>query len=119
MTDVTLKRRALLLQAGAAAAGSLLATRMDRRAVAAEAAGKEMGMMGHGAADGYVMHTAVTQRCGTCEFWGGPRRLAADGNTVTVTGLGWCNNPQSANYQKMTSPEHGPMAVWKRWSLIR
>jgi hypothetical protein len=56
--------------------------------------------------------------CATCEFWGGPRRLARDGKTVTMTGFGWCNNPQSQNYQKMTSPEHGPMAVWKKWQLI-
>lgn len=74
--------------------------------------------MGHGGADGYVLDGSVKQRCGTCDFWGGPRRLTEDGKTVTITGLGWCNNPKSRNYQKITSPEHGPMAVWRRWSLI-
>jgi hypothetical protein len=33
--------------------------------------------------------------------------------------LGWCNNPQSPNYQKTTGPEHGPMGVWKKWELMK
>jgi len=117
MTDAREERRAFLLKA-CAVAGSMLAVGVVRQAVAAEQEGKEM-QMGQGGTDGYVMHSNVTQRCATCEFWGGPRRLAQDGKTITITGLGWCNNPQSANYLKMTSPEHGPMAVWKKWQLIR
>jgi len=116
MMDLKVERRALLLKTCAVAAGSVLAASIVRPAVAAE--GKEAEMMGQGGTDGYVMNSSVAQRCATCEFWGGPRRLAQDGKTITITGLGWCNNPQSANYQKMTSPEHGPMAVWKKWQLI-
>ncbi len=108
-----MERRAFLMATGALAAGSLLTVSAAGRAVAAEHAA-----MGHGGVDGYVMDSTVEQHCATCEFWGGPRRLAADGKTITVTGLGWCNNPQSGNYQKLTSPEHGPMAVWKKWSLL-
>lgn len=48
----------------------------------------------------------------------GERRLAKDGATLTVMGLGWCSNPKSPNYQNLTSPEHGPMDVWQKWSLI-
>ena len=118
MTDLSVERRAFLLKTGAVAVGSMLAAGGVRQAVAAEPEGKAMEMMGQGGPDGYVMHSNVVQRCGTCEFWGGPRRLAQDGKSITITGLGWCNNPQSANYQKMTSPEHGPMAVWKKWQLI-
>jgi len=117
MTDFRADRRAFLMKSGAVAAGSVLAAGIVGKATAAEHEHEheQMGMMGH---DGYVLDSSVTQRCGTCEFWGAPRRLAADGKTVTITGLGWCNNPKSPNYQKMTSPEHGPMAVWKKWSLL-
>jgi hypothetical protein len=103
--------RRTLLRTGAVAAGSLLVA-------GAAAAASHEGMLGQGARDGYVMASDVTQHCATCEFWGGPRRLAADRKTITVTGLGWCNNPASPNFQKMTSPEHGPMEVWKKWQVL-
>jgi hypothetical protein len=74
--------------------------------------------MGRGGTDGYVMESSVTQRCATCEFWGGGRRLSSDRKSITVTGLGWCNNPASPNFQKLTSPEHGPMDVWKKWQAL-
>jgi len=32
--------------------------------------------------------------------------------------LGWRNDPASPNNQKLTSPEHGPMDAWKKWSLL-
>ena len=66
-------------------------------------------MLGRGGSDGYIMDASVKLHCGTCEFWGGPRRVLEDSKTLTITALGWCNNPASPNYQKMTSPEHGPM----------
>ncbi len=106
-------RRAFLRSTGAVAAASLLAGPFAGRV-----AGMEHAAMGHGATDGYVMPSTVTKHCATCEFWGGPRRLSPDGKSITVTGLGWCNNPSSGNYQKLTSPEHGPMEVWKKWSLL-
>ncbi len=118
MTDFRADRRAFLMKSGAVAAGSVLAAGIVGKATAAEHEHEKMEMMGHGGADGYVLNSSVTQRCGTCEFWGAPRRLAEDGKTVTITGLGWCNNPKSPNYQKMTSPDHGPMAFWKKWPLI-
>ncbi len=77
-----------------------------------------MGMLNHGARDGYVISADFKQHCGTCEFWGGPRRIAENGKTLTITGLGWCNNPASPNYQKMTSPDHGPMSTWKKWMVL-
>jgi hypothetical protein len=118
MSDVSMQRRAFLAKTWVLAAGSVLAAGMVEHAMAVEHEGEAMEMTGQGGVDGYLLKSSVAQRCGTCEFWGGPRRLAEDRKTITVTGLGWCNNPQSRNYQKMTSPEHGPMAVWKRWQLI-
>jgi hypothetical protein len=119
MADFRADRRAFLRKGGAMAAGSMLAAGLAGHAAAAEHEHEKMEtMMGHGGTDGYELDSSVTQRCGTCEFWGAPRRLSEDGKTVTITGLGWCNNPKSRNYQKMTSPEHGPMAVWRKWPLI-
>jgi hypothetical protein len=77
-----------------------------------------MGAMGHGEAGGYVMATGIAKHCGTCEFWGGPRRISQDGKTITITGLGWCNNPKSPNYQKITTPDHGPMDTWRKWGAL-
>jgi hypothetical protein len=75
-------------------------------------------MFGRGGADGYLMETTLTRHCGTCEFWGGPRRVSEDSKTLTTTGLGWCNNPSSPNYQKLTSPDHGPMDTWRKWRVL-
>ena len=57
-------------------------------------------------------------RCATCEFWGGQRKVSEDGKSVVVSSLGYCSNPKSPNYQKVTGPQTGPMAVWKKWGAI-
>jgi len=115
MTDRKEERRAFLVRIAAAVAGTMVAIRAIPSALAAE---PDMAMTGAGGADGYVMQSSVAQRCATCDFWGGPRRISRDGKSITVTGLGWCNNPKSENYEKITSPDHGPMAVWKKWQAI-
>jgi hypothetical protein len=56
--------------------------------------------------------------CATCRFWGGTRRAAEDKKTVFCQSLGWCNNPDSPNYQTMTTPETGPMKTWKKWEAL-
>jgi hypothetical protein len=61
------------------------------------------------------MDSAVSKHCATCEFWGGPRRLSSDRKTITLKALGWRNNPDSLNFQKLTSPDHGPMDAWEKW----
>jgi hypothetical protein len=66
----------------------------------------------------YPMAADVTGRCGTCRYWGGMRKLSEDGETVLIQSMGWCNNPKSVNYQKLTTAESGPMPAWKRWELI-
>jgi hypothetical protein len=114
MKNVVRDRRTFLQQVCVVAAGSALAGPLAGRATGAEHA----GALGRGGTDGYVMDATVARHCATCEFWGGARRLAADRKSLTVTGLGWCNNPQSPNYQKLTSPEHGPMDVWKKWAVL-
>ena len=86
-------------------------------AAAAQKQSMEMGA-GHAESDGYVMDVTTTGHCATCEFWGGPRRIAADRKTVITTGLGWCNNPSSPNFQKQTTPDHGPISMWKKWQAL-
>ena len=113
MTSFGSDRRAFVRLTGAIA-GAVLAGPLVGRASGAA----DHDAMGHGGSDGYVMEATVANHCATCEFWGGPRRISADRKTLTVTGLGWCNNPASPNYQKLTSPEHGPMDVWKKWQVL-
>lgn len=57
-------------------------------------------------------------RCVTCEFWGGIRRVSKDGKSVMVESLGYCSNPESANYQNTTTPMNGPMKAWRRWQAL-
>jgi hypothetical protein len=111
MNKVKTGRRTFLLKASVAVGAALLAP-----AVIASAAAETM--IGRGGSDGYIMDTTVTRHCGTCEFWGGPRRVSEDSKTLTITGLGWCNNPSSPNYQKLTSSDHGPMDTWRRWRVL-
>ncbi len=116
MTD----RRAFVRAAAVLLGGSALLPAMVGAAEAAPQAGQSQGMamsVGHAEADGYAIEATTTAHCATCEFWGGPRRISQDRKTITTTGLGWCNNPASPNYQKQTTPDHGPMplSVWKKW----
>ncbi|MGE0372746.1 MAG: twin-arginine translocation signal domain-containing protein [Gammaproteobacteria bacterium] len=112
MDSLASSRRQFIVKASALAAG------MAGGPVLATEHGTHGAMLGHGGEQGYVMRADVTQHCATCEFWGGQRRLNAERTEVTVGGLGWCNNPQSPNFQKLTSPEHGPMQVWKKWGAL-
>ncbi|KOR29827.1 hypothetical protein TI03_01285 [Achromatium sp. WMS1] len=62
---------------------------------------------------------AVTEeRCATCEYWGGIRQISEDGQAVICNGTGWCNNPESRNYRRMTKPNQGPMPAWKQWGAL-
>jgi hypothetical protein len=115
MNEVTPNRRVFLVKSAAVVVGSVLGWAAPRSIARGE---ESMGAMGHGEAGGYVMATDISKHCGTCEFWGGPRRISSDGKTITVTGLGWCNNPNSPNYQKMTTPDHGPMDTWRKWGAL-
>jgi len=117
MDEVTTGRRMFILKACAAVAGAALGPAVIGTAVAAAQESHET-MLGRGGSDGYIMDASVKRHCGTCEFWGGPRRVSEDSKTVTITGLGWCNNPASPNYQKLTSPEHGPMDTWRKWRVL-
>ena len=67
---------------------------------------------------GFKIDSATEYKCATCNFWGGIRKLSEDSKTITTQSLGWCNNPKSHSYQKMTPPDYGPMKAWKKWGAL-
>lgn len=68
--------------------------------------------------DTFVVNANEENICATCRYWGGVRRVTEDKQTVYCESLGWCNNPDSYNYQKKTTPVAGPMKKWKKWEAI-
>ena len=66
----------------------------------------------------YEMPSVTEGKCATCSYWGGIRKLSKDGKSVISQSLGYCNNPESHNYHKTTTPETGPMKKWRKWEVI-
>ena len=66
----------------------------------------------------FEMLSTTEGKCATCKYWGGIRKLSKDGKTVCAQSLGYCNNPESHNYHKTTTPETGPMKKWRKWGAI-
>ena len=118
MNQTNPDRRTFIAKAFGGVASAIVLPAVIGTAVVAAAQESHETMLGRGGNDGYIMDASVKRHCGTCEFWGGPRRVSEDRKSVTITGLGWCNNPASPNYQKMTSPEHGPMDTWRKWRVL-
>lgn len=74
----------------------------------------------HGAGDGLSIDASAKDTCGTCQYWGGMRKASKDKTTIKVQSMGWCNNPDSMNYQKLTSADHvmKKPGMWKKWSAL-
>jgi len=75
----------------------------------------------HGtSAEGHAIDAKATDTCATCEYWGGMRKVAEDKNRVIAQSMGWCNNPNSMNYQKLTMADHRMQktGIWKRWGVL-
>jgi anaerobic selenocysteine-containing dehydrogenase len=75
----------------------------------------------HGAAgEGMAVDAAAKDTCGTCQYWGGMRKISKDKKQVTAQSMGWCNNPDSMNYQKLTTADHmmKKPGIWKKWTAI-
>ena len=88
-------------------------------AVSALAAAPQVQAGGpHGGMGSFVVAATTEGQCATCTYWGGIRRLSREGTEVHVKSLGYCNNPQSPNYRKMTSPNTGPMPHGVRWPAL-
>lgn len=102
-------RRHFILRSGSIAVGTLVGGILlsPHRANAHELAGEF-----------YQLSTDTEGKCGTCEYWGGLRKVAEDKKSVLIQSLGWCNNSKSPHYQQLTTPETGPMASWKKWGVL-
>ena len=120
MPEMKTDRRDFLVKTGPFVAAAFVGAAALGTAVDAVAEEHQHGMMmGPVGSDGYTMSTAV-KACGTCEAWGGPRRVSKDGKNITFTGLGWCNNAKCPGYQGMSSPDHPCQqgACWRKWSVL-
>ena len=95
------------LLVGAAALGSLTAHAAEEH---------NHGGSGHG----LVVDAALESRCATCQFWGGMRKVSEDKKQVITQSMGWCNNPDSPNYQKLTAADHHMKkpGIWKKWAVL-
>jgi hypothetical protein len=105
-------RRSFLTHAGTLALGATVLGPL-----VADAAGPHAHAAG---GDGLALEASMTHRCGTCEFWGGMRKLAADHKLVTAQSMGWCNNPKSPQHQKLTAADHemSLSGIWKKWGAL-
>jgi hypothetical protein len=58
--------------------------------------------------------------CATCQFWGGMRKISEDKKEVITQSMGWCNNPNSPNYQKLTAADHQmqKQGIWTKWPAL-
>ena len=67
----------------------------------------------HGSGDGLEIDAAA-------EDWGGMRRLSGDKGKVIAQSMGWSNNPESMNHNKLTAADHRmrKAGIWKRWGVI-
>ena len=118
MSETKFGRRPFIQKTCMLTAAALVGPTVIGAALDATAQENHGTMPGHGGTDGYIMDSSVKGRCGTCDFWGGPRRVSEDGKTLTITGLGWCNNPKCPNHQKLTSPDHDCTGIWRKWSVL-
>jgi len=74
-----------------------------------------------GPSDGLLLDATAQDICATCRFWGGMRKLSDDGENVIAQSMGWCNNPDSHNYRKLTMPDHRmkKAGIWTKWAALR
>jgi len=73
-----------------------------------------------GSGDGLAVDATGKDVCATCQFWGGMRKITEDGKQVIAQSMGWCNNPDSPNHQKLTAADHQQKkpGVWKQWAAL-
>ena len=102
-----------------ATSGKLIVSTAALGAIAAHATKAHAQMQG-GGGDGLTVPAADKDTCGTCQFWGGMRKISDDKQEVVAQSMGWCNNPDSPNYQKLTAADNQMKkpGVWKKWPAL-
>jgi hypothetical protein len=100
-------------------AGTLLASTVTLGSIAAYAAEAHTQMQG-ASGDGLAVDATSKNMCGTCQFWGGMRKISDNKSEVIAQSMGWCNNPDSPNYQKLTAADHlmNKPGIWKKWPAL-
>jgi hypothetical protein len=100
-----------------ATSGKLIAGTIAFGAMGAYAAEEHMQ---EGSGEGLVVASAEENRCATCQFWGGMRKVSDDKKHVTAQSMGWCNNPDSPNHGKLTAADHEMMKpdIWRKWAAL-
>jgi hypothetical protein len=75
---------------------------------------------GHGEGMGMKIAADTTDTCATCQFWGGMRKVSKDKGMVTAQSMGWCNNPESMSYQKLTNADKKMQktGIWQKWAAL-
>ena len=108
----TESRRRFLLASGTLLAGTT--------GLGSLTAGAATGHHHHGSGDGMKISATKKDTCATCKFWGGMRKISDDNSNVIAQSMGWCNNPDSPNHQKLTSADHNMKkpGVWKKWTAL-
>jgi hypothetical protein len=73
-----------------------------------------------GAGHGLVIDAHSENKCATCQFWGGMRKISDDRTSVVAQSMGWCNNPNSPNHQKLSVADHQMKkpGIWQKWTAI-
>jgi len=99
--------------------GRLLLSTAALGSIAAQATEEPAHMHG-GSGEGLAVDAAAKNMCATCQFWGGMRKISADRKQVVAQSMGWCNNPDSPNHQKLTAADHqmNKPGVWKKWPAL-
>jgi anaerobic selenocysteine-containing dehydrogenase len=102
-----------------ATSGKLLVSTLALGSIAAQAT-EEHAQMHGGSGDGLAVAATSKNICGTCQFWGGMRKISDDKKEVIAQSMGWCNNPDSPNHQKLTAADHQMKkpGIWKMWPAL-
>jgi len=102
-----------------AASGKLLVGSVAFGSIAAHASDEHEHEHG-GSGQGLAVDAQSENRCATCRFWGGMRKISDDGASVVSQSMGWCNNPNSPSHRKLTAADHqmNKPGIWKKWAAI-
>ncbi len=75
---------------------------------------------GKPAVNGLSLDAGAGDICGTCQFWGGMRKVSEDKAHVIAQSMGWCNNPESKSYRTLTAADKKMQmsGIWKKWSVL-
>jgi anaerobic selenocysteine-containing dehydrogenase len=102
-----------------AASGKLIVGTVALGTLAAQAS-QEQTHMPESSGNGLAIDAKAADTCATCQFWGGMRKISEDKAQVITQSMGWCNNPKSRNYEKLTAADNRMKkpGIWNKWSAL-